>query len=370
MNPFRFGQVVCGDDFCDRPQLLKALKENIRSGQNTYVQGERRIGKSSLIEQAIARSRGVRAVKVDLLGIKGIDELCKDLIRGVVSMEKGSSLVEKTVKLLSGFRPAATYDPLTSSWSVSVSPAVRFDDESLGAILDVLPEVGAKKRTAVVFDEFQDLFNVEDSRRVLAVLRSKIQHQSSVAYVFAGSIRTGMDEIFTDPNSPFFKSAVAMDVGPLGDAAFRGFLRRKFAAGKRTISDGALAEILRIADDNPGDTQQMCRALWEITAHGQLVDTDHVPEALQVVFAQEAKGYHALLASVTDLQLKCLVALARICGRQVTSQEFIETSGVKLPSSIRQAFTRLEKTRVVFRKDGEFRFFNPFFGAWLLARKG
>ena len=125
-----------------------------------------------------------------------------------------------------------------------------------------------------------------------------------------------------------------------------------------------------MADDNPGDTQQMCRALWEITAYGRHIDADHLPEALEVIFAQEAKGYHALLTSLTDLQLKCLVALARIGGQQVTSQEFIEASGVKLPSSIRQAFTRLERTRIVFRKDGEFRFFNPFFGAWLLARKG
>jgi len=48
MNPFKYGQIVQHTDFCQRPALIANLSKNIEKGQNVYVQGERRIGKTSL----------------------------------------------------------------------------------------------------------------------------------------------------------------------------------------------------------------------------------------------------------------------------------------------------------------------------------
>ena len=53
MNPFRFGQIVKEADFCRRPVLVEKLAENIKRGQNVYIQGERRIGKTSLIFEVV-----------------------------------------------------------------------------------------------------------------------------------------------------------------------------------------------------------------------------------------------------------------------------------------------------------------------------
>ena len=53
MNPFKYGQVVSAEDFCPRPQLIKEIMSFIKSGQNLCVQGERRVGKTSLIEDRL-----------------------------------------------------------------------------------------------------------------------------------------------------------------------------------------------------------------------------------------------------------------------------------------------------------------------------
>ena len=55
-----------------------------------------------------------------------------------------------------------------------------------------------------------------------------------------------MVEIFTSPDSPFFKSAIALEVGPLTPEEFTGFLKAKFAKGKRQIHDETLVLRLRI----------------------------------------------------------------------------------------------------------------------------
>jgi len=138
MNPFKFGQIVTGDDFCRRPRLLKTLKQNIASGQNTYIQGERRIGKSSLIKQAVVTSRRTRAIMVDLLAIKSTDEMCREMIRGIVAMERRGTLLERALSLLSGFKPAVTFDPVTQSWSVSMSPDVRLTAESVSEVMGAI----------------------------------------------------------------------------------------------------------------------------------------------------------------------------------------------------------------------------------------
>ena len=55
MNPFKYGQIVKESDFCQRPNLTKKLTNNIKRSQNVYIQGERRIGKSSLICEAVRK---------------------------------------------------------------------------------------------------------------------------------------------------------------------------------------------------------------------------------------------------------------------------------------------------------------------------
>ena len=57
-NPFRYGRVVGGEDFCPRPALQKQLEGYIRADQNASIQGERRLGKSSIALAAVAGTAG------------------------------------------------------------------------------------------------------------------------------------------------------------------------------------------------------------------------------------------------------------------------------------------------------------------------
>ena len=45
MNPFKYGSIVLGKDFCGREDLLKQISNQIKASQNIAVFGERRVGK-------------------------------------------------------------------------------------------------------------------------------------------------------------------------------------------------------------------------------------------------------------------------------------------------------------------------------------
>ena len=366
MNPFKYGRVVSADDFCPRPNLLKQLMGFIKSGQNVVLQGERRMGKTSLLYETVRQLKQYRMLYVDLLEIKTADDLCKRMVKALISMEQQAGLLERALKSLSQLRPVVSIDPLTGQPSVSVDAGVRLRPDSLDGLLDLIRESHKRTRVVVAFDEFQDILNLADSKETLAILRGKIQFHTDIPYVFSGSVRNQMSGIFTDPESAFFKSAIAVDVGPLDKEAFSGFLADKFALGKRVVDKNTMARVVEIAESVPGDVQELCEALWETTAYRDTIHEACIGPALELIYARESKGYESALVQLTGNQLKCLVGLARMGGKAPLSSAFIQGVGIAGPASIKKALNRLVQLKTVHRHDGEYKFVNPFFKAWLL----
>lgn len=370
MNPFKYGRVVFDDDFCPRPDLEKDLKNYIASAQNVLLEGERRTGKTSLIYQTVRNldKPRCRLLYIDILEIKTVNDLCHRIINAIVSLERKSGLPEKVFKSLSHLKPAITVDPLTGAPSFSIDASVKLKPDSIEGLMDLIEDEDRRKKVVVVFDEFQDILNLAEAPAALALLRSKVQFHTGIPYIFAGSIRNKMDEIFNHPESAFFKSAVTLNVGELGRGIFSDFLRKKFLQGKRVVEQPLLDKIFEIGQDVPGDVQQFCGAVWESTSYGDGIDESIIPTALELVYSRELKGYEIALSQLTGQQLRCLVGLARLGGRSPLSSEFISVTGINQPASVKKALTRLVKLKIIYRHKKEYKFINPFFKSWLIFK--
>ena len=92
---------------------------------------------------------------------------------------------------------------------------------------------------------------------------------------------------------------------------------------------------------------------------------DKLKSALELIFSREQKSYENYISLLTDIQLKCLMAIAKEGGKRVFSVSFMKSAGFNNPSSVRRAITRLIKLNILFESGGEYRFVNPFFRAWL-----
>jgi len=174
--------------------------------------------------------------------------------------------------------------------------------------------------------------------------------------------------IFTAPESPFFKSAVSFDVGPIDADEFAAFLKRRFAGGKREVDEPVLSKVFDWAENIPGDVQQLCAALWEITSYRDRITEGLLPAALERIFARESKAYEAALVPVTGQQLRCLVGLARLKGTPPLSQDFLRGVGIAAAASVQRALNRLEKLKIIYRHAGRYKFVNPFFKSWLIYK--
>ena len=134
---------------------------------------------------------------------------------------------------------------------------------------------------------------------------------------------------------------------------------------KRSIDSTAFEKVFEIAEDVPGDVQQLCEALWETTSYKGQISEQNITNALKLIFARESKGYEATTVQLTGQQLKCLVGLAKTGGWAPQSAAFLQAVGIRLPASVKKALNRLEQLKIVYQYQGEYRLVNPFFKAWL-----
>jgi hypothetical protein len=288
------------------------------------------------------------------------------MLTALVRAEDSAGFHRRILQALSHLRPSLSLDPITGLPSISLNEARKAGPSSIEGILDMIAAFEAGGVLVVAMDEFQDILDIRDSKETIALLRSRIQFHSSICYVFAGSVRTRMEAIFTDSKSPFFKSAVLLEVGPIDPEEFRPFLRRRFQSGKRTITDEALQAAGREAGDIPGDIQELCACLWDISSPGDRLGPEHIGPALEVIFARERKAYEATLVRLTGQQLRCLVTLARTGGENPLSAEFRAQAGIASPSSVQTALKRLMRLKIIYRHGNAYRLSNPFLGSWLI----
>lgn len=365
MNPFKYGCTVGGEYFCRRPELEQKLRNHILSGQNVVIQGERRMGKTSLVLETVRTTKGVSLFHADLLCVRDTADLCRRLAAALARQEKTAGFLEKVLSALTRLRPTLTIDQMTGCPTISVDAACASDISSLEAVMDAILSQTAKRRTCIVLDEFQDILDMEDGDRLLALLRSRIQLDANTAYIFLGSVRNRMTDIFWNPDSPFYHSAAALPVGEIVESDFLPFLQKRFATGKRKLTPERYAEIAALARHTPGYIQELCDTLWEETAPGQTICKEDVQHALLDIFSREQDHYEIFIRRLTPLQMRVLRTLAIRGEDGVYSSASLATAKVYNSASMKRAVEKLVKDGLVYIYQGHHRFVNPFFREWV-----
>ena len=366
MIPFRYGSIVKGDFFCGREVLIQRCDELFTSSQNVVLYGERRMGKTSLIVETLRRRRTIKGVFVDFMGVKSEDDAYKRIVRSLLHHNKKKSVFDILMKGLASLRPQLTIDPITQLPSLTIDSRITLEDSSINAVFQTIADINGKAPTLIVFDEFQDLLKLDVSYDILSKMRARIQHLPDVPFVFAGSVRKKMESIFSDPNSPFFKSAIPILVDKLERKDFEKFIVSRFKKGKRTLKCDLLDSIFQISEMITGDVQQLCEALWSTSSYGDDLTDESLDDALELIFSHERMSYEYIYSELTEFQSRVLLALARHSGKEVYSNSFLSEGGFTNTSSVKKALDRLVRSGIISRFQKEYKFINPFFKIWLI----
>ncbi|HZO97792.1 MAG TPA: ATP-binding protein [Gaiellaceae bacterium] len=378
-NPFRYGDLALDDAFADREAELAELAADMRNGQNVLVYAPRRYGKSSLVLRAsgLAAERGVLVAYCDLMRTPTKERLAGALAKTIYEdlSSPSGELLERARSVFRGLRvrPTIEVDADTGGVSFSFEASRRAGggdiDATIENLLELPQELAAERgrRAVLVLDEFQEVVKLD--RRFPNLMRAVFQTQPEVGHVYLGSKRHVLDEIFADRNEPFWRSAKRLELGLIPPRAFGPFVRRRFDATDKGLTDGALARLLAVTGGHPYGTQQLAYAVWELVPVGHYAHEDDVETALAHVLRSEHNYFSTLWERATENQRLLMLALAAEPSR-LYSKAYHDRHGLASASHVQRALGALVKEELVGRNEaGEYCIVEPFLAEWLLRER-
>ena len=374
-NPFEYGTAVAGASFCNRTAETTDLISAIDSSMRAFLYSERRMGKTSLVLRVLKSLDPKEYVSayVDLwptddeaafvtATAKGISEAMGTTVERLLSTAtKFFSRMSPSVALDEEGKPKVSFE-----YNQPAATARRDLEEVLSVPARIARESGRK--VVIVFDEVQRILEY-DSDHVERLLRSIIQHQRNVAYIFLGSRKHLVKQMFLDRKRPLFGTAAHFSIQPIEVKHWRPFIRRKFVDSGKRIDTPVIDRICELTEGHPFYTQHLCHAIWERTAPGADVTADGIKEGVQIVLARESYAYTSLWESMTIHQRRFLLGLA-IEGKAAApySSAFAHKYGVGSASSIQRLIEAMMKRDLIDREEGSLFILDRFFRIWIRER--
>jgi len=368
-NPFVVGKYVAPAYFCDREQETSTLIKHLTNGRNVALISPRRMGKSGLIEHTFRQPAmdPYYTFFVDIYGTRSFAEFIYLLGKSIYQQLKPLPVQwrERFFQVVRSLQVGMKFDPVSATPTLDVSIGdITHPKTTLDEIFEYIES--ADRPCIIAFDEFQQITNYSDEVEIEAVLRSNIQHCRNAQFIFAGSRRHMMSQMFLSPSKPFYQSVVTMGLNPIPLQAYTDFAMRLFAQNGKHIVPEVVASVYAAYAGVSWFIQMMMNELFALTSAGATCTMDMLPVAQDNVVNGQEMAFRTLMDTIPTKQKEILLAVAKDGEAQnITSAAFIRRHRLASPSSVQSAAKALLSNDLLTQDNGIYRVYDYFFSAWL-----
>ena len=365
-NPFILTGYVSPDYFCDREQETQKLISALQNGRNVTLISPRRIGKTGLIRHVFHRMEAEKLAKcyyVDLYKTDSLASLVEQLANVVLgSLDTTKSKIIKQVStFFKSLRPLFSFDSLTGVPTFMVDVKPEMAEHSLAEIFSYMEQSG--QLCVVAMDEFQSITSYGDSG-VEALLRSHIQQLTSVHFVFSGSQRHVLENMFASANRPFYQSTQILNLNEIEEQAYCNFATAKLAAHRQQLNADVFGYLYQELAGHTWYLQMLLNRLYD--SGEKLISREVVDKVLTGIVDENEATFQTFMRLVTPIQARLLRAIAREgTVQQALGQSFISQYHLGATSTIRSALNALVEKELVLDVQGAYQVYDRFFALWL-----
>lgn len=370
-NPFIVGRYLAPEYFCDREEETDFLRKQMRNGRNVALISPRRLGKTGLIHhffhQADVREQ-FYTFFIDIYATSSLTELVYLLGKAIFEQLKPRSTAwrERFLQVVSSLRVGFKLDAVTGNPTFDIGLGdIQSPETTLSEIFRYLEE--ADRPCIVAIDEFQQVASYAE-QNTEALLRTHIQKCSQTLFIFSGSKRHLMTQMFNSPAKPFYQSAIGMTLQPLDRAVYADFARRLFALNGRRLANGVAEEVYDYTEGYTWFMQMLMNELFALTPIGSTCTPEYIANARSNILQAQDGLYRELLANLSIKQRQLLQAIARegrVAG--ITSSAFIRSHHLPSASSVQSAARPLLENDIITQTDGTYRLYDFFLSQWLVS---
>lgn len=356
-NPFILIGDIPAPYFCDRQQETARLIRGIRGGENICLVSERRMGKSRLVKHCSQQPQikdDYYFFYVDLLHTASLRDFAFAFGRCVFDalQGKGEKFVRQFLSVVQSLTATMMIDPLSSmpQFGLSMNPnaQIEYTFESIFKYLE-----NADKPCIVCFDEFQQISKYQE-KNVEALLRSYIQHMGNAHFIFSGSERHMLEEMFNSSAHPFYNSASYMELGAIPEDKYVEFATYWFEHYNKHIDADMIRLIYSIAESNTYAMQRISHELFDLLGENETADRQSLTIAVNNIIEEETPRYARLLSHVPERQQRLLFAIAKEGKVQkIMSGAFLRKHQLPSSSAVQNAIKHLLELDLVTQNNNK-----------------
>jgi len=310
------------------------------------------------------------SIYIDLWGTDDEKDFIRAYVAGITGSIKGKldKVIEISRSIFGKLKPTISIEANDNTKVCLELTNSKVEDEAIDEILLSTNKLSkkTKKKVIIVLDEFQQVMSYS-SDKLIRKMRSVIQHQKEVSYVFLGSRKHLIQKLFNSPSKPFFKSGRHYPLEVIQKKDWIPYIKRRFKEGNKNIDQENINNILRLTDCHPFYTQHLCHELWEQSFSNLEINQEMIIKALNLVLVREGYTYSEIWSNLSYNQRKVLKYLSKNDNNTQTaySGETVLNSGVKSTACLNRAYNSLLEKDVVDRIQNQYYIQDRFFKIWI-----
>ena len=365
-NPFLIAGYHSPEYFCDREAETVSMINALHNGRNVTLISPRRMGKTGLIHHVFHQLKqqdpDIALFYMDIFSTQTLGEFVHLLAATVLG--KLESAPKRTTsrigRFIKSFRPVFTIDEFTGAPKITVDINPANEETSLIEIFQYLQSTG--KRCYIAIDEFQQIAEYHE-KGVEALLRSHIQFMSNVNFIFSGSKKHVMQEMFMSAKRPFYQSTQILPIDKIDREKYFLFAAKFFIAQRRKLSADIFSYIY---DKFNGHTWYIQSILNRLYSYSEKPDRISVNHAISEILAEYAYVYENLLSAYTANQTRLLKAVAKEnCVKEINAGDFIARHKLKAASSVNMSLKKLIDKELIYKTNQGYIVYDQFMNIWL-----
>ena len=373
INPFVTKGYAGPEYFCDREKETQDIVRLLMNENNMALISPRRLGKTDLIHHCFAQAEikeRYYTFIIDIYATNSLADFVDVLGQAILDELKplGRKVWEKFYNSLHSLQQQISFDINGNPvWGIGLGAYVN-PTTTLDEIFNYLSS--ADKPCLVAIDEFQKITDYPDGENVEAALRTHIQRCMNATFLFSGSKRHLMSEMFMSPSRPFYQSVITMGLKPIPKEKYTAFAERLFAENGKVLEKDVTQEVYNRFDGITFCLQRIMNVLFLVTEKGGRCTTNMIDDAIDYILDLSSEHYSMLYSQMSEKQRSVLLAIAsehRVKG--IAGGKFVHKYHLPSVSSVVSAVKGLLEKDFVTKENDDYYLYDHFFQLWLEKQK-
>ena len=361
-NPFYITGIIPEPYFCDREKETIWMLRTLENKAHILMTSPRRMGKTQLIRHLFEQPSikdNYYTFYTDIYPTTSLHELVLFLSKEIYSVlvPKGKSVLDKFLAGLHSLAGSFGYDPVANTPTFNIKLGdIHSPELTLEEIFQYLEQ--ADMPCIFAIDEFQQIANYPE-KNVEATLRTHIQKMNNCLFIYAGSNRHILENMFNSAAKPFYNSAEQMYLDCIPKEIYLGFVEKQFRKAERKITPEAASLAYDLFEGHTYYVHNLLHNAFAYIDFDKAIDEADINNTLSDILEEKGRTFASVMNQLNYQQKETLIAIAKEGKASgVTSVAFVKKHALKSPSSVQYAIsTLLEKQLLTYQNQGRTKVF-------------